>query len=50
MAKPETKQVQVKVDKEESSSLKGTLYSVFGIGIFLIITWLAVLLIFLERF
>lgn len=50
MAKLETKEItEVKVNPEDSSSLKGTLYAVFGIGIFLVITWLIVFSIFLER-
>ncbi|MGM7635330.1 cytochrome c oxidase subunit 2A [Bacillus sp. Hm123] len=50
VAKLETKEMtEVKVNPEDSSSLKGTLYAVFGIGIFLVITWLIVFSIFLER-
>ena len=34
---------------EDSSSLKGTLVSVFLLGFFLIISWVGVFLLFLER-
>lgn len=35
---------------EDSSSLKGTLASVFLLGFFLIITWVGVYFLFVERF
>jgi len=35
---------------EEQSSLKGTLASVFLLGFFLIITWVGVYFLFLDRF
>ncbi|WP_157796230.1 hypothetical protein [Bacillus xiapuensis] len=50
MAQLETKKTEVKMRREEGSELKGTLYAVFGLGAFLIITWLIVYSIFLERF
>lgn len=34
----------------EEKSLKGTLYSVFGLGIFVIASWLMVFSIFTDRF
>ncbi|WP_173799873.1 hypothetical protein [Domibacillus mangrovi] len=36
--------------QEEEQSLKGTLYAVFGIGIFVIASWFAVFSIFTDRF
>ncbi|MGM0899845.1 cytochrome c oxidase subunit 2A [Mesobacillus maritimus] len=35
---------------EDQSSLKGTLASVFLLGFFLIITWVGVFLLFVNRF
>ncbi|WP_246861316.1 cytochrome c oxidase subunit 2A [Bacillus sp. REN3] len=35
---------------EDQSSLKGTLVSVFLLGFFLIITWVGVYFLFLDRF
>ncbi len=49
MAKPELRQ-KTKVEYEDSSSLKGTLASVFFLGFFLIITWLGVFYLFINRF
>ena len=49
MAQPEIrKKTSTKV--EDNSSLKGTLASVFLLGFFLIITWVGVYLLFLNRF
>lgn len=49
MAHPElSKKTKTKV--EDSSSLKGTLASVFLLGFFLIITWLGVFFLFVDRF
>ncbi|MCP3763150.1 hypothetical protein NLX67_12230 [Domibacillus sp. A3M-37] len=36
--------------EDEGDQLKGTLYSVFGLGIFIIATWLVVFSIFAGRF
>ncbi|WP_018393744.1 MULTISPECIES: hypothetical protein [Bacillaceae] len=36
--------------REEGHSLKGTLYAVFGIGIFIIASWMVVFSIFIDRF
>jgi hypothetical protein len=47
MAKVETK---TKVEVEDKSSLKGTLASVFILGIFIVVTWVCVYYLFLERF
>lgn len=49
MAKVELKQKQ-KTEIEDSSSLKGTLASVFLLGFFIIITWLSVYFLFVDRF
>lgn len=38
------------VPENEKDSLKGTLYSVFGLGIFIIATWIMVFSIFIDRF
>ncbi|CAM3892692.1 cytochrome c oxidase subunit 2A [Mesobacillus zeae] len=35
---------------EDTSSLKGTLISVFLVGLFLIITWVGVFYLFMDRF
>jgi hypothetical protein len=40
---------KMKLKTEDSSSLKGTLVSVFLLGFFLIISWVGVFLLFLER-
>lgn len=39
-----------KTKVEDQSSLKGTLASVFLLGFFLIITWVSVYFLFLDRF
>jgi hypothetical protein len=39
-----------KTEIEDSSSLKGTLASVFFLGIFLVVTWVSVYFLFLDRF
>ncbi|PLR79610.1 cytochrome c oxidase subunit 2A [Bacillus canaveralius] len=49
MAKTELRN-QTKTEIEDSSSLKGTLASVFLLGFFLIITWVSVYYLFLDRF
>ncbi|WP_462411980.1 cytochrome c oxidase subunit 2A [Neobacillus sp. Marseille-QA0830] len=49
MAKAELKANQ-KTETEESSSLKGTLASVFFLGIFIVVTWLSVYYLFVDRF
>jgi hypothetical protein len=49
MAKAELKSNK-KIEVEDSSSLKGTLASVFFLGIFLIVTWVSVYFLFLDRF
>jgi hypothetical protein len=49
MAKAELK-TNTKTEIEDSSSLKGTLASVFFLGIFLVVTWVSVYVLFLERF
>jgi hypothetical protein len=49
MAKTELKTKQ-NTEIEDSSSLKGTLASVFFLGIFLVVTWASVYFLFLERF
>jgi hypothetical protein len=41
---------QKKTEIEDSSSLKGTLASVFLLGIFLVVTWVSVYFLFLDRF
>jgi hypothetical protein len=43
-------QKKAKIKVEDSSSLKGTLASVFLLGFFLIITWFGVFYLFVERF
>ncbi|MGE8204277.1 cytochrome c oxidase subunit 2A [Heyndrickxia sp. NPDC080065] len=45
MAKPQMKQNL----NEESSSLKGTLAAVFIVGAFLVISWLAIFGLYLNR-
>ncbi|MED3563335.1 cytochrome c oxidase subunit 2A [Bacillus xiapuensis] len=49
MAKAEVKTKQ-KTEIEDSSSLKGTLASVFFLGLFIVVTWLSVYYLFVERF
>lgn len=49
MAKAEIKTKQ-KTEMEDSSSLKGTLASVFFLGIFLVVTWVSVYFLFVDRF
>ncbi|MEH7108606.1 MULTISPECIES: cytochrome c oxidase subunit 2A [Bacillaceae] len=49
MAKAELKTKQ-KTEVEDSSSLKGTMASVFFLGLFIIVTWLSVYFLFVERF
>jgi hypothetical protein len=49
MAKVEMKTKQ-KPEIEDSSSLKGTLASVFFLGIFIVVTWISVYYLFVERF
>lgn len=49
MAKAELKTNQ-KTEVEDSSSLKGTLASVFLLGAFIIVTWVGVYYLFVERF
>ena len=43
-------QTKQKTEVEDSSSLKGTLASVFFLGIFIVVTWLSVYFLFLDRF
>jgi hypothetical protein len=40
----------MRAEIEDSSSLKGTLASVFFLGIFLVVTWVSVYFLFLDRF
>ncbi|BCB04475.1 cytochrome c oxidase subunit 2A [Bacillus sp. KH172YL63] len=49
MGKPELQNKTV-VKLEDSKSLKGTLTSVLLLGGFLVLTWLGVFLLFLDRF
>ncbi|MDQ6599403.1 cytochrome c oxidase subunit 2A [Bacillus salipaludis] len=49
MAKAEVKTNQ-KTEIEDSSSLKGTLASVFFLGLFIVLTWVSVYYLFVERF
>ncbi|MBM7647940.1 hypothetical protein JOC78_000880 [Bacillus ectoiniformans] len=46
----ESQETEIKVNQEDPESLKGTLYSVFGLGLFLVITWFGVFALFLGRF
>ncbi|MFF2450008.1 cytochrome c oxidase subunit 2A [Neobacillus sp. NPDC058068] len=39
-----------KTEIEDRSSLKGTLASVFFLGIFIIVTWVSVYYLFVDRF
>ncbi|WP_163100944.1 cytochrome c oxidase subunit 2A [Peribacillus alkalitolerans] len=48
MAQPELKN-KTKTQIEDHSSLKGTLASVFILGFFLVITWVSVYFLFLDR-
>jgi hypothetical protein len=48
MAKPQLS-TQTKTKVEKTSSLKGTLASVFFLGFFLIFTWVSVYFLFLDR-
>lgn len=48
MTKAEVK-TNHKTEVEDRSSLKGTLASVFFLGIFIIVTWASVYYLFLER-
>lgn len=48
MARAELKN-NTKTEIEDSSSLKGTLASVFLLGFFLIVTWVSVYFLFLDR-
>ncbi|WP_160721249.1 cytochrome c oxidase subunit 2A [Bacillus sp. USDA818B3_A] len=51
MAKAELKtKSKTAVEVEDSSSLKGTLASVFFLGAFIIITWVSVYYLYVERF
>ncbi|WP_044336413.1 hypothetical protein [Rossellomorea aquimaris] len=49
MVKPELHQ-KTEVKVEESTSLKGTFTSVLFLGGFLVLTWLGVFLLFINRF
>lgn len=49
MAKAELKTKQ-KTEIEDSSSLKGTLASVFILGFFIVVSWVGVYYLFVERF
>lgn len=50
MAKTElSRKTETNIEIEDSSSLKGTLASVFLLGIILIVTWAGVYLLFLDR-
>lgn len=50
MAKTELRsKTHVPAKTEDSSSLKGTLASVFFVGFFLIITWVGVYFLYLDR-
>lgn len=42
-------ETEKKIKVEDSSSLKGTLASVFLLGFFLIVTWVGVYFLFLDR-
>lgn len=35
---------------KQNDTLKGTLYAVFGLGLFLIVSWFAVFILYLSRF
>jgi len=49
MAKAELK-TNNKTEIEDSSSLKGTLASVFLLGAFIVVTWVSVYYLFVDRF
>ncbi|MGZ4159479.1 MAG: cytochrome c oxidase subunit 2A [Neobacillus sp.] len=49
MAKAELK-TKHRTEVEDSSSLKGTLASVFFLGIFIVVTWASVYFLYLKRF
>ncbi|PFA70087.1 cytochrome c oxidase subunit 2A [Bacillus sp. AFS015802] len=49
MGKPELRQ-ETEVKSEETNSLKGTFTSVLFLGGFLVLTWLGVFILFLNRF
>lgn len=49
MTKTELKMKQ-KTEIEDSSSLKGTLASVFFLGIFIVVAWVSVYFLFVNRF
>lgn len=49
MAKTELKTNQ-KTQVEDRSSLKGTLASVFLLGLFIIVSWVSVYYLFVDRF
>ncbi|PLS16299.1 cytochrome c oxidase subunit 2A [Bacillus sp. M6-12] len=48
MAQPQLKN-KTKTTVDDHSSLKGTLASVFTLGLILIITWVSVYFLFLDR-
>ncbi|WP_019155954.1 hypothetical protein [Robertmurraya massiliosenegalensis] len=49
MAKAELKS-DTRTEIEDSSSLKGTLASVFFVGFFIIVLWVGVYFLYLDRF
>ncbi|MCA1054583.1 cytochrome c oxidase subunit 2A [Rossellomorea aquimaris] len=49
MANPELDR-KTKVDVEDASSLKGTLTSVLLLGGFLVLSWIGVFIVFINRF
>jgi hypothetical protein len=49
MAKTELK-TKHNTEIEDSSSLKGTLASVFFLGAFIVVSWVSVYYLFVERF
>lgn len=49
MAKAELKS-ETRTEVEDSSSLKGTLTSVFLIGFFIVVLWVGVYFLYLDRF
>lgn len=49
MAQPQLEK-KTSTKLEDKSTLKGTLASVFLLGFFLIITWVGVFFLFLDRF
>jgi hypothetical protein len=49
MAKAELKS-DTRTEIEEGSSLKGTLASVFFIGFFIVVLWVGVYFLYLDRF